>query len=148
MHIYPPSAKSPFDPDYFTVSIGVSNLVERLRFNTTSPVTNDICYAPMSSFRKSGLTPFDTTYLDRPCGEIVRTANMSDFNCEIEKFTATPPLGNGAKVETVRVNMSNPLTSAYVLLDLEIPNANFPKEIINNTAFTNGTIYSSYYRYV
>ena len=147
--IYPPLPDGKPDRNSFALKVELTMIVERERFvppNTPNPSTNDICYTPLASFPADVTMPLGDFYKGKPCGRIVKYANLTDYDCAGEVITSEP--APGVKVHAVKVTMSHPSQPLVFVSLFELPNANLTKQSWSNTTYTNGTLYSTHYRYV
>lgn len=139
--IYPPLPNGQPDRGAFSLTLEVTMVVERVR-DTQAPNT---CTAPLNSFKDASITPLSPTYGSDTCGEIVRYANLTDYDCTGRFFTAHP--STGVDVDTVELRMSHPSDDFVFVALFEVPNVNATKTTYQDTTYTNGTVYSSEYRY-
>lgn len=147
--IYPPLANGEPNKKSFSFTIDLTMVTERVRGplnGDPQQSTNDICYTPLSSTGDPTLTPLSEFYRGKPCGELVKYVDLADYDCEADDYETFPAAG--VVVKTVKLRMSHPDNPFVYIALFEVPNANLTKETYSDTTHTNGTIYSTYYRYV
>lgn len=146
--IYPPLSSGQPDRNAFSLGLDMTMITERRRGGLNgdpNQPTNDICFAPMNSFSDPSVTPLSDHWHGTQCGDLVKYVNLTEFDCSTREFTAYPLPGVQVKsVELTMAHESSPFT--FVAL-FELPNANATKATYSNTTYSNGTVYSTHYRY-
>lgn len=147
--IYPPLPGGRPDRGAFSLAIDLTVVVERVRgdtFGNPDPSTNEICWTPLSTWRDPDATPLSEYYRNGKCGDVVKYVNLTDYNCDAISYIAKP--APGLEVSTVKLSMTHPGDPFVYLAIFEVPNVNATKATWNDTTHTNGSLYSTFYKYV
>ena len=146
--IYPPLPSGQPDRKAFSLGLEVTMVTERIRGplnGDPNQPTSQICNTPLNSFRDSSVTALSDYYLGSKCGDLVKYIDLSEFDCSTRSFKTYPSAG--VEVETVELSMTQEGSPFTFVALFELPNANATKATYSNTTYTNGTAYSTYYRY-
>lgn len=147
--IYPPLPNGQPNRKAFSFTIDLTMVTERVRGPVNGDPNqskNDICYTPLSATGDPSLTPLSPFYRNKPCGELVKYIALDDYDCDATEYETFPAAG--VVVKTVKLRMSHADNPFVYIAIFEVPNANLTKQTYSDTTFTNGTVYSSHYRYV
>jgi len=122
--------------------------VERARIELPGETaTNSICWYDKFDFAQN----FDvsaTSFQGQPLGTLLNVVDLSEYDCYASHDVYFPKNGDGAEVTAVKSVVSKPGSLFQLVALYELPSASFQKANYSYTNFTQGEIYTTYYRCV